>query len=112
MSQSEFVWCPLIFTAETIVANIYEAIPILLALGISSGSDGKESTCNAGDTENLSSIPGSGRSPGEGYGNPLQYSCMGNPMDREPGGLQSLGLKELDTIEVTEHNIAVDNASS
>ena len=39
----------------------------------------KESTCNAGDT---SSIPGSGRSPGEGNGNPLQYSCLGNPIDR------------------------------
>ena len=51
MSQSEFVWCPLIFTAETIVANIYEAIPILLALGISSGSDGKESSCNVGDPD-------------------------------------------------------------
>ena len=43
------------------------------------GSDGKASACNAGD---LGSIPGSGRSPGEGHGNPLQYSCLGNPMDR------------------------------
>ena len=41
------------------------------------GSDGKESACNAGD---LGSIPGSGRSPGEGNGNPLQYSCLENPM--------------------------------
>ena len=40
---------------------------------------GKEMTCNAGDT---ASIPGSGRSPGVGNGNPLQYSCLGNPMDR------------------------------
>ena len=40
---------------------------------------GKESACNAGDS---GSIPGSGRSPGEGSGNPLQYSCLGNPMDR------------------------------
>ena len=38
-----------------------------------------ESACNAGD---LGSIPGSGRSPGEGNGNPLQYSCLENPMDR------------------------------
>ena len=37
------------------------------------------------------SIPGSGKSPGEGNGNPLQYSCLGNPMDRGPGGLQSMG---------------------
>ena len=41
--------------------------------------DGKESACNAGDP---GSIPGSGRSPGESNGNPLQYSCLENPMDR------------------------------
>ena len=40
---------------------------------------GKESACNSGDT---GSIPRSGRSPGEGHGNPLQYSGLGNPMDR------------------------------
>ena len=40
---------------------------------------GKESACNAGDT---GSVPGSGRSSGEGNGNPLQYYCLGNPMDR------------------------------
>ena len=43
------------------------------------GSDGKESACNAGD---LDSIPGLGRSPGEGNDNPLQYSCLENPMGR------------------------------
>ena len=43
------------------------------------GSDGKESACNAGD---LGSIPGLGRSPGEGHGYPLQYSCPVNPLDR------------------------------
>ena len=42
------------------------------------GSDGKESACSVGDP---GSIPGSGRSPGEGDGNPLQYSCLENPMD-------------------------------
>ena len=42
------------------------------------GSDGKASAYNAGD---LGSVPGSGRSPGEGNGNPLQYSCLENPMD-------------------------------
>ena len=40
----------------------------------------EESACNAGDT---GSAPGLGRSPGKGNGNPLQYSCLGNPMDRE-----------------------------
>ena len=49
------------------------------------GSGGKASACNAGD---LGSIPGLGRSPGEGNGNPLQYSCLENPMDGEPGRLQ------------------------
>ena len=43
------------------------------------GSDGKVSACNEGD---LGSIPGLGRSPGEGNGNPLQYSCLENSMDR------------------------------
>ena len=43
------------------------------------GSDGKESTCNTGD---LGSVPGSGRSPGEGNGYPFQYSCLENFMDR------------------------------
>ena len=43
-----------------------------------SGSEVKASACNVGD---LGSIPGSGRSPGEGNGNPLQYSCLENPMD-------------------------------
>ena len=45
-----------------------------------SGPDGKDSSCKAGD---WGSIPGSGRSPGEGNGNPLQYSCLENPTDRE-----------------------------
>ena len=47
--------------------------------GFPGGSDGKESACNVG---NLGSIPGSGRSPGEGHSNPLQYSCLENPMER------------------------------
>ena len=49
-------------------------------LGFPGGSDGKESVCNAGDP---GSIPGSGRFPGEGNGNPLQYSCLENSMGRE-----------------------------
>ena len=44
---------------------------------------GKESACNAGATEDVGSIPGSGRSLGGGHGNPLQYSCLENPMDTE-----------------------------
>ena len=48
--------------------------------GFPGGSEVKASACNAGDH---GSIPGLGRSPGEGNGNPLQYSCLENPMDRE-----------------------------
>ena len=48
-------------------------------MGFPPSSVGKESACNAGD---LVSIPGLRKSPGEGNGNPLQYSCLENPMDR------------------------------
>ena len=60
---------------DLIIPNGDKAQP----LGFPGGSDSTESACSAGD---LSSIPGSGRSPGEWNGNPLQYSCLGNPMDR------------------------------
>ena len=50
-----------------------------LVTGFPDGSDGKETACKAGD---LVSIPGSGRPPGEGHGNPLQYPCLENPMVR------------------------------
>jgi len=48
-------------------------------MGFPGGSDGKEPVCNAGDP---GSVPGLGRSPGEGNGNPFQYSCLENSMDR------------------------------
>ena len=52
----------------------------------------KNLPANAGDQKDSDSIPaGSGRSPGGGHGNPLQYSCLENPMEEEPGGLQSMG---------------------
>ena len=53
-----------------------------------SGSVSKESACNA---EDLGSIPGSGRSPGVGNGNPLWHACLENSMTEEPGRLQSMG---------------------
>ena len=58
---------------------------LLFIRGFPNGSDGKESTCNVGDP---GLIPGSGRSPGEGNGGPLQYSCLENSLDRGPGRLQ------------------------
>ena len=56
-----------------------DRLPTPVSLGFPGGSAGKESACNAGD---LGSMPGLGRSPGEGNGNPLQYSGLENPMDR------------------------------
>ena len=52
-------------------------------MGFPRGSVGKESACNAGDAGVVGSIPGSGRSPRGWHGNPLQYSSLENPMDRE-----------------------------
>jgi len=51
-------------------------------LGFPSGATGKESHANAGDMRDKVSIPGSGRSPGGGHGNSLQYYCLENPVDR------------------------------
>ena len=60
---------------------------VLSHLDFPGDSDGKASAYNAGDP---SSTPGSGRSPGEGSGNPLQYSCLENPMEEDPGRLQTM----------------------
>ena len=57
-------------------------------MGLPRWLSGKESACQAGD---MGSISGLERCPGEGNGNPLQYSCLENPMDAEPGWLQSMG---------------------
>ena len=51
-------------------------------MGFPESSEGKESACNAGDTGDEGSIPGSGRSPGGGNSNPLQYSCLENSVNR------------------------------
>ena len=67
------------------------------AEGFPGGSDGKVSVSRAGDP---GSIPGSGRSPGEGNGNPLQHSCLENPMDRGAWlGYSPWGHKESDRTE-------------
>ena len=70
-------------------------------LGFPGGSSGKESACSAGD---LGSISGLGRSPAEGHGNPLQYSCLENPHgQRNLAGYSPWGRKELDMTEATKH---------
>ena len=57
---------------------------------------GKESAFNALDAEDADLIPISGRSPEGGHGNPLQYSCLENPVTEEPDGLQSIGLQRVE----------------
>ena len=68
--------------------HVCEGVCVCVYIGFPGGSHSKESAWDAGD---LGSIPGLGRSPGKGIGNPLQYSCLENPMDRGAGGLQSMG---------------------
>ena len=66
-------------------------------MDFSGGSEGRESTCNAGDP---GLILGSGQSPGGGHGNPLQYACLENPHgQRSLAGYSPWGRKELDTTE-------------
>ena len=59
----------------------------------------KNLPAKAGDARDMDMIPGMGRSPGEGNGNSLQYSCLEIPWTGEPSGLQSKGHKELDITE-------------
>ena len=63
-------------------------------VGFPGGSGGKEYACKAGDP---GLIPGVGKYPGEGNGNPLQYSCLGNPMDRVLVGYTVHEVTESDT---------------
>ena len=74
--------------AELVVCGVCAGFP--------GGSNGKESTCNAGDP---GSNPVSGRSPGKGNGNPLQYSGLGSPMDRGAWQDTVHGVTESDTTE-------------
>ena len=69
-------------TIASAVAAVIMIIIVIISItmmGFLDGSEGKESARSAGDP---GSIPGSGRCPGEGNGNPLQYSCLENPMNR------------------------------
>ena len=72
-------------------------------MGCPGGSVVKNLPANAGATRDMGSIPGLGRCPGVGNGNPFQYSCLGNPMDRERSlaGYSPWGQRESDTTEHT-----------
>ena len=61
---------------------IRDRLPTPVFLGFPGGSDSQESACQCRDARDAGLIPGLGRSPGEGIGNPLQYACLGNFMDR------------------------------
>ena len=64
----------------------------------------KNPPANTGDVRDVGSIPGSGRSPGGGHGNPLHYSCLENSHgQRSQVGYSPWGRKELDTTEATQH---------
>ena len=71
------------------------------------GSDGKESACSAGD---LGSIPGSGRSPGEVNGSPLQDLARRIPWTEEPGGLQSMVLQRIRSDRVPNFLLAFSSS--
>ena len=64
--------------------------------GFPGGSVVENLPANAGDAGDGGSIPRSGRSPGEGHGDSLQYSCLGNPMAEDPVGLQSIESQKSD----------------
>ena len=85
-------------TPKTCIARQDTGHPVKVELhihkGFSGGSDSKESACNAGE---LGSIPGSGRSPGEGNGNPLQCSSLENSMDRGAWQATVHGVKKSQT---------------
>ena len=79
-----------------VIFSFWNAIPSDSIEDFHGGSDGKEFACNAGDEGDTGLIPGLGRSPGEGNGYPLQYSCLENSMDKGAWWATG-GCKESDT---------------
>ena len=72
--------------------------PLECSLSFLGGTSGKELPVDAGDVRDMDSIPGSGRSPGGGHGDPLQYSCLENPMDRGAWQAAVHGVTESDMV--------------
>ena len=98
MAIFHFLWLSSMPLCVCICICIYICICVCVCIyiyiGFPGGSDDEESACNAGD---LGSIPGLGRSPGGGYGNPLQYSCLENPLGQSSLAAYSpWGCKESD----------------
>ena len=86
---------PLLFSFETF--RIRCIVLYMLHLGFPGGLVGEESACSAGVAGDVGSILGSGRSPGGGHGNPVQYSCLENSMNRGTWWTAVHGVAESDT---------------
>ena len=69
-----------------LVSGVRQSVSVIYIYGFQGGAVVKTPPADAGDKNDMGSIPGSGRSPGVGHGNPAQYSCLENAMDR--GALQ------------------------
>ena len=88
------VWVKRLDAKRTDLSTTLDSLFCCLPIGFPGGSDGKMSAYNVGDP---GSIPGSGSSSGEGNGNPLQYSCLENPMDRGTWWATVHGVTESET---------------
>ena len=87
-----------VYTPEKLLTNLQRF------MDFPGGSMGKESTCSTGDIGNMGLIPGLGRSPGGGHGNPLRYSGLETPRgQRSLAGYNSQSLKEWDKTKATKH---------
>ena len=88
-------------SSDTVTVSCAKEGHHINTLGSPGGSVVKNPPANARDTGDAGSIPESERSPGEGSGNPLRYSCLENPMDRSLAGYSPWSHKESDMTEVT-----------
>ena len=95
--ESSYIFTHYLLYSITLIKSLLQSFKkgFIIPIGFPSVRDSKESACSAGD---MDLIPGWGRSPGEGNGYPLQYSCLENPMNRGPWGS-----KESDTLEQKKH---------
>ena len=104
---------------DATIGNVTACLAAKGKEGFPGGSADKECPCNAGATGDVGSVPGSGRSPGEGNGNPLQYSCLEHSMDSRPwqkkkvaamGPVSSVNLKtKKQTNKKPSHNLRVES---
>ena len=82
-------------------AVLQASLSFTISQSFPDGTVVKNLPANAGEVRDIGSFPGSGRSPGGGNGNPLQYSCLENPMDREVWQDTVHGVTESDMTEIT-----------